>query len=934
MLIGLRPIFKFRKIRGKSMTYFSELSSSSIEEVKTLINHFREIKIKDSLIADSLETSSSVLLSNKFFEVYYKRDSYPIHDEIKAIIKNYQVFTKYEILNYTENKLEVSNVLSDITESPITEEKIDFLVRTIRDKFLNGYEDLNPYYFNLQKQGVPIWISRFANEFDLIYEPSTTEPILSKFSDTYRRSKKYFLESLYNKSFVPDSTIGEGLSRKNTYHSFCRMTICLITLIDILNTRMKNPFDFDFLSENDIDQFLFSFGFTEFKDFPFKYKKRLVDCINRLIKKKGTDAIFVDIMSIFDFKGINLIRYHLLIDKVVLDGKGYPIVTKDPRFIGYDLNKFNEASDAIKENDYTEISYEDMTYDDPTWLATKEEVSNILESHVASKYFSLTTSIDLTKNSADTALLINLIGETSRKNPEKFNLYVHNRKISSSKISLVNAIIALQCMVCDYYGIEDRIVFSESGLQKIFSFNNTDSNEKFQSVYNENTKTMVLLGTDSVAELNDSTLSSLFNYNEKMKETVEDYLSKQQRTHLFTPDKMTLMKESYAAKFTADFNQKVYSGYTHYNEWLKDQDSELFEYVQRCFKETDDNKRELIIEIMDTLSDYCAATNIRFDSMFNTVVAQYVRRLIDVFKSYTVTLKDFKIYYTLDEKLFFALIEEVKTLGKILSSESFSLREKEAFISFLKLKELGLTSLLEKAFSKSSFNFSDYRLLVEAVKTLGIIFENEAISLSDKETLAGLLKLKELGLTSLLEKAFSKSSFNFSDIELLIDELKSRSEIFKDDKLINLGDFYELFQANLSKIDKVAIKTFLLLGSFFTKTETFAFQTERCSALTKKLVSSKIENTDKVNLMCTELDFLLTKNILLGEKVVIGLLADYVRTIKEEGLNRISDNTFLTSRLQSTVSGYIYDVPSCSIQLNKSSKVILTDSFTITVVNG
>ena len=86
--------------------------------------------------------------------------------------------------------------------------------------------------------------------------------------------------------------------------------------------------------------------------------------------------------------------------------------------------------------------------------------------------------------------------------------------------------------------------------------------------------------------------------------------------------------------------------------------------------------------------------------------------------------------------------------------------------------------------------------------------------------------------------------------------------------------------------------------------------------------------------MCTELDFLLTKNILLGEKVVIGLLADYVRTIKEEGLNRISDNTFLTSRLQSTVSGYIYDVPSCSIQLNKSSKVILTDSFTITVVNG
>ena len=120
----------------------------------------------------------------------------------------------------------------------------------------------------------------------------------------------------------------------------------------------------------------------------------------------------------------------------------------------------------------------------------------------------------------------------------------------------------------------------------------------------------------------------------------------------------------------------------------------------------------------------------------------------------------------------------------------------------------------------------------------------------------------------------------------------------------------------------------------FTKTETFAFQNERYSVLTKKLVSGKIENTDKVSLICTELDIIPMQILLLGEKVVIGLLADYVRTIKEEKLSLISDKTFLTSRLKSTISGYIYDVPTCSMQLNKSSKVILTDSFTITVVNG
>ena len=540
--------------------------------------------------------------------------------------------------------------------------------------------------------------------------------------------------------------------------------------------------------------------------------------------------------------------------------------------------------------------------------------------------------MDLTKNAADTALLINFIKKLKEENPDKYDLYFFNTKISPTKISLANAIVALQSLVLDFYDLEDVIIFSESGLLKVFSFNTSDSNLNYSNVYEDNVNSMVLFDLESQTELSDSKLSSLFNYNEKMKETVEDFMSKKQRTHLFTPAKMKSMKESYASKFTADFNLSNYAGYTHYHLWLRDEDPSLYEYVIKCFSESKENKREMIIDLMDSISDYCAATSIRFDTIFNSEVALYVKRLVDVFKSYTVTLKDFKIYYLMDEKLFFSLIEELKVLSRFIEKE-----DKTGIFSLGSLMVAGTSidhrsreiNLLEKVRSDSFFKDIVLANFFEKMYSKGEFSSLDSYKLGDiLRSVINFAKETDLKPTDYIIE--EEGSFKSLIKNFLSDEPKSRSDFFNINKFEGIADYYKVF-------------LFSLLSSELHHSDMISS--------TSKLGSGILSDMDMNEKILSNLRFHLSDEFIsvsdaflnksgsstfdkanFSEILSINLLSRYTRFIKEN--STLIEKRIISSR--SLVNTFL----ACSDRLeidtffNKSDKFFLSDSFVITTING
>ena len=64
----------------------SDLEVATRAEVTELVEYCRKLTVKDQDLADSMETSDSLIEAARYLEVYYKIDTYPYHDYIKTTI--------------------------------------------------------------------------------------------------------------------------------------------------------------------------------------------------------------------------------------------------------------------------------------------------------------------------------------------------------------------------------------------------------------------------------------------------------------------------------------------------------------------------------------------------------------------------------------------------------------------------------------------------------------------------------------------------------------------------------------------------------------------------------------------------------------------------------------------------------------------------------
>jgi hypothetical protein len=644
----------------------TKLYDVTSKEVNLIIEHIGKIVIKDQLLADSNETQESLDNSYTYLAAYTK------------------TLEKLEGETDEEYLLRTNNIVTEY-------ENVDIIHGA------GNIVELNPYYIDLKrKYNIKPAIARLASDFALLYEP-TYEPdtLLSYFNTIYATSSKYFYHVIYSKA-LEESAIHNNVS--DGYRNFCRLTICLMTMVYLLNQRLRDPFDIKLMDEYMVDNFLYSFGFTEFKHFPTDYKQKLISNINRLIRHKGTDQVFIDILEIFDFRNIDIVKFYFVRKE---SEKGYKLNNNDDnitnikdhlRFISQSV-KIPSLTDAIISGNYREESYEDIIDGDEYWQLEKSHVEQYNFDYIQSKYFSVEASFDVYREVINTVYILNLIKQLRDLDPrfEEHLLRVFIKDISNNYIHVTHIINALQILVLDLFKIEDYIPYSDNKIKKIYQFNNRDLYNSNMKLYgadnnsdratNPNTRYILKDIPQELLDLNDDfgrlNLIDTYNLNNSTRNNILDSI-KSELNYFRYKDKVN----SYNYKFIADYNLDEYVPYFRYSDYLKDKNVDLYKYVIESIENGKTNSA--IVFLSDLLVEYVRGTsNLIINSAELDILMNYIKTLVLTFKSYTIDLEELRLIFTFDEDHFFRLIDDTWFTSKFDPEELLDLQDityDEAFI--------------------------------------------------------------------------------------------------------------------------------------------------------------------------------------------------------------------------------------------------------------
>lgn len=461
----------------------------------------------------------------------------------------------------------------------------------------------------------------------------------------------------------------------NYYKSYCKMVICLMTIVDILNSRLMFPLDISYIDEYSMDQLLYSFGFTEFSKFPVYYRKAIVLKINTLIRHKGTDQVFVDILDIFDFRGVNIVKFYLAKYDTDNSDRALGALKPSPKFIGHSV-RINSLQDAIKTEAAREYDYEGMVSGDPHWATTKEEISAQDFDFLPTKYFSIEGDFQMMKEVLNLAYFVSLVRKLKKNYTYRSYLSMNASGISQREIFLDEVILAAQIMICDFYQIEDTIHFDQEAVNKIFSFNENDNSKLNLEVVGPDALTpgtasnsaYILERIDGYSSIQRSELGAIFSKNTAVRDNFQELPNARDSRGAWKMSYETFKKYKtlYQSKFLANYNLSEYRGFSTYSEYLAERgDSELYAYVQESVNAEDkDVKREKITYILSALKEYSYTFEIPFDRLMSDMIVEYIVKTVNVFKAYTVTMKDFRVIYRWEEDSMFRMFDsETKKAG-------------------------------------------------------------------------------------------------------------------------------------------------------------------------------------------------------------------------------------------------------------------------------
>ena len=619
-----------------------KLQETTLDDVNGIVDFITELVFKDALKADALETQESAAHASRYLSAYLGNDD------------NSQVDRQLIIANYVE---------------------------------------LNPYYKELYDlHEIPYHASRLARDLDIIKQPifvASVAPHLAYYRSIYGTCLTAFYATSYSKA----------MENKENYREVVLMAINLMAFLNLCAKWLENPFDIDLMNDKQVDKFMASFGIPFFNEMPSTFKRRIAKNLNRLISAKGTDQVVVDILDIFDFKNINIFKYYL--GKSVADSAGASVdptasnyltsVSTSMQFLSHNI-RIPSLSTAIKTNKYRKTAFDSFVSRDETWRATKEEVSQVDFDYVQTKFFSIETGFDISAESISTMFILNLIKRIRRTYPQKEFMKITARSISSTDVAIEDVILTLQVLTNEYHGIVDTIDYSATAMAKVYEFARIDNalmNTELFASSGLAADFYTLTNMNSVGVYDKNAINTITVQNLKVHENMKQLM--RQETNYKRYKKL---RDAYNFKFLQSLNYDLFGGAPTFSAYLETAAPSLYAVIAEVRGLRDTNPEAFrsllnnrITELTDIISEYLSNFSVILGASSLSIIAQYLFKVVNTFKSFTVELRDLDIFVIAREDYLHRLMDSVEMTTELSLTETINInRIKYNLLSTLHLR--------------------------------------------------------------------------------------------------------------------------------------------------------------------------------------------------------------------------------------------------------
>jgi len=579
-------------------------------------------------------------------EIHSKIELEKLHGFVLSlVIKNEELADKYETVKTSKKAYDFLDAfyLNKV-----------FPNEHVRQEILNSYIEQNKYYLDLYNdEGVDVAYARISRDYAILkYSPIyLDERETALFLELYHSTLTYFFKVLYTPAFKAHEFNRE----------FITLMILFITMERYITSKMRFALDVDFFNQDQLENMFATFGLPVFRDLPLKYQRRLLKNINGLLMNKGTNKAIINIVNLFGFENIQLMKFYLV--KMFNPGSDHKINWADPdlKFAKVPIENENVEEYLPKASLY---DFEGITSGDPFWHASKAEIINHSFNYLETKYLGLEVNVSMLEHVMQLSYFVNMLRhlEEKCKNESQFTgkldlLTIFNTEYSLSPIRIHDIVIALQFLILKLHRFVDYINYEPSSVKSVYGYNFEDIEEyavngsNFKKVENFDRFSNVF--TDEKIS-KDSFVDTFLN-NREYREAFENVMIETKNYKQFKE-----MRNLWKLKFTVEYSRGIFDGYEKYSDIIKENNLEFYNKLQapESLEEEDrmrfyNNHINLLTGILDNYLDSDQMDFFLKSSIFTyETIKRYISDLIRIFKSYTIDLKDINILYLSDSRLF------------------------------------------------------------------------------------------------------------------------------------------------------------------------------------------------------------------------------------------------------------------------------------------
>lgn len=355
-----------------------------------------------------------------------------------------------------------------------TEEYKELLMNNPDKKYLN--------YLGSHK--IDIYTARKAKDFEIIRYPENRSDInpniMNIFGTIYSDYREYVMVTLYNEYL-------EGVYEN--YRTFMRLIILMFTILQISNKAVESINDKNFLDDSVLHIFLSMYDIPRTLLLTNEIRRNLVVNMLKLIREKGTDDIYYDLVDILGYQDIIVSKLMMMKGQQFDKDNNYStnINDTDPYFIKVDLQD-KDPYNTITSGNAPIYSYHDIVDNDPTWWDlpdTREILHNSNYTISDSKYIIVEIIIQQIKYLLESVYFSRLI--LDNKNATDSFLIEIPEIFGTEMVSIYDLMVFIIAATCMNNGMSGEILSNESRLLSTAGFNfDVDTNSLVEFINSTN----------------------------------------------------------------------------------------------------------------------------------------------------------------------------------------------------------------------------------------------------------------------------------------------------------------------------------------------------------------------------------------------------------------------------------------------------------------